>query len=82
MITTSFMERFQNLKTAFGAKKAKCSFYDDKIMFAISTSKNLFEIGSFWQTLENPKTINTLFAEIYSVYQMINYFKLGQKTGI
>lgn len=82
LITTSFMERFQNLNTAFGAKKAKCSFYDDKIMFAITSSKNLFEISNFWESLENPKTINSLFAELYSVYQMINHFKLDQKTGL
>jgi len=82
LITTSFMERFQNLNTAFGAKKAKCSFYDDKIMFAITTSKNLFEIGSIWHTLKDPKIVQVMFSELYTVYQMINHFKLDQKTGL
>ena len=51
-VTPAFMERFQNLTTAFGTKKAKCSFYDgDKIMFAISTDKNLFEIGNIETSL-------------------------------
>ena len=82
LVTPSFMERFQNLNTAFGAKKAKCSFYDDKIMFAISTNKNLFEVGSIWRSLEDPKSINQLFNELYSVYRMIDYFKLDQKIGL
>ena len=82
LVTPSFMERFQNLNTAFGAKKAKCSFYDDKIMFAISTNKNLFEVGSIWHSLDDPKSINQLFNELYSVYQMIDYFKLDQKIGL
>lgn len=82
LVTPSFMERFQNLNTAFGAKKAKCSFYDDKIMFAISTNKNLFEVGSIWRSLEDPKTLNQLFDELYSIYRMIDYFKLDQKIGL
>ena len=82
LVTPSFMERFQNLNTAFGAKKAKCSFYDDKIMFAISTNKNLFEVGSIWRSLEDPKTLNQLFDELYSIYSMIDYFKLDQKIGL
>ena len=82
LVTSSFMERFQNLNTVFGAKKAKCSFYDDKIMFAISTNKNLFEVGSIWRSLEDPKSINQLFDELYAVYQMIDYFKLDQKIGL
>ena len=81
LVTPSFMERFQNLNTAFGAKKAKCSFYDNKIMFAISTNKNLFEVGSIWHSLEDPKSINQLFNELYSVYQIIDYFELDQKLG-
>lgn len=82
LLTTAFIERFQNLKTAFGAKKAKCSFYDDQIMIAISTKKNLFEIGSLAKSLENPDSINDFYDELSSIYRMVDYFKLDQKTGL
>ena len=82
LLTTAFIERFQNLNTAFGAKKAKCSFYGDKIMFAISTNKNLFEVGSLFKSLENPGAVNQFYNELVSIYSMIDYFKLDEKVGL
>lgn len=78
-VTPAFMERFQNLNTVFGSKKAKCSFYGDKLMIAISTNKNLFEIGQIYKTLENPETIHSFYKEVSAIYQLIDYFKLDEK---
>lgn len=82
LITTSFMDRFQNLKTAFGAKKVKCSFFGNQIMFAISTKKNLFEIANINTPLTDPKTVNELYNELSAIYKMISYFKLDKKIGL
>lgn len=82
LLTTAFIERFQNLKTAFGAKKAKCSFFGDEIMIAISTNKNLFEVGSLFKNLNNPESINGFYNELSSIYNMVEYFKLDEKIGI
>ncbi len=82
LLTTAFIERFQNLNTAFGAKKAKCSFFDDEIMFAISTNKNLFEIGSLFKSLNDPTSINAFYDELSSIYDMVTYFKLDEKIGL
>lgn len=82
LITTSFIERFKNLQTVFGAKKAKCSFYDNDIMFAISTRKNLFEIGNLFTPLTNPKHLTKFFNELSSILALIDYFKLDEKTGL
>ena len=82
LITTSFMERLNNLKTAFETIKLKCSFFDGKLMFAISTNKNLFEIGNLFTKLTNPKTIETFYNQLNSIYEMIDYFKLNEKTGL
>ena len=82
LVTTAFMERFKNLQTAFKSKTIKCAFANDKIYFAIQTNKNVFEIGNTFKSLENPKTIETFFNEIISIYILIDYFKLNEKTGI
>lgn len=79
-VTPAFMERFQNLKTVFNAKKAKCSFYDNKIMIAIDTNKNVFEIGEVYKSLENPETIRTFCNEVSSINKMIDYFKIHEKV--
>ena len=72
------MEKFKNLQTVFGSKNARCAFYDDKIMFAIKTDRNLFEVCSMKESLENPMVFSRLFNEINVIYEMIDYFKLGK----
>ncbi len=75
------MERFLNLTTSFGAKNAKCAFYNNKVMFAISTHKNLFEFGSLFKSLNDSKNVE-FFNELMSVLDMIDYFKLDEKIGL
>lgn len=82
LVTTAFMERFKNLHTIFGSKKAKCSFFRNKVMFAITTNKNLFEIGDFFHPLTDMKHINKFMEEISAIYDIIDYFKLDEKTGL
>lgn len=82
LVTTAFMERFKNMHTAFGSNNAKCAFFDDKVMFSISTHKNLFEIGNIFTPLGNKKEIDTFFKELASIYEIIEYFKLTEKLGL
>lgn len=81
LVTTAFMKRLLNVRTSFGTKKLKCAFFNDQIMLAISTNKNLFEFGSLFKTLKNPKNIH-FFNELFSILDMIEYFKLDEKTGL
>lgn len=82
LITTAFMERFINMNTAFGAKQAKCSFYRDSIMFAISTNKNLFEMGNLFAGAGEPKHMTTFFEEFASILMLVDYFKLHEHTKL
>ena len=82
LITPAFMERLNNLRTAFGTKKIKCAFFDDEIVFAISTNKDLFEMGSFHRTLVNKKKVKEFYDEITAIYAMIDHFKLNERTGL
>ena len=82
LITPAFMERFKNLEIAFSSGNIKCSFYDDKIMFAISTDKNLFEIGNLYHSLKDPKQMTIFFNELASILALIDYFKLDEQTGL
>lgn len=78
LLTTAFMLRFQNLQQAFGNSKIKCSFYNNRLMFAISTNKNLFEIGYLHKPLTNFKIIENCLDEIISILIIIDYLKLNQ----
>lgn len=81
LLTPSFMERLKNLETAFGINKIKCSFFEDRIMFAIPSDKDFFELGSLYVPIEQ-KNIEIFYNEIQSIYDMIDHFKLDEKTGL
>lgn len=82
LLTTSFMDRLYNLGTAFGTQKVKCAFFEDQIVFAISTKKDLFEPGEFHRSLLNKKKVKEFYDEIMAIYNMIEYFKLDKNTGL
>lgn len=82
LLTTGFMERFNKVRTAFGVNNIKCSFYDNDFMIAIKTRKDLFELGSLFTSLKNPKYIRKFMDEYISIISLIDYFKLDEKTGL
>jgi len=82
LVTTAFMERFYNLQTAFGTKNIKCSFCGDTLMIAISSKKNLFEIGDLFKPLNCPSCVDNLYYELKSIFKMIEYVKLNEKTAL
>ena len=53
-------------------------------MFALSTGKNLFELtgGMFFSLKENAEQTKIFYEEISAIYEIIDYFKLDEKTGL
>ena len=79
LVTPLFMELLNGLKTAFGNKELKCSFFDDNLMIAISTKEDIFEIGDLYTPYNNPNQLIKFYRELSSIYKMIEYFKLDEK---
>lgn len=82
VLTTAFMERFKNIKNAFGASHAECAFKDNKIMLALSTKKDLFALGGFNKPMTDTKQFQTFMMELISIYEMIDLLKVTEKTGL
>ncbi len=82
LLTTSFMERLKNLKTAFGSKYIWCTFKENKLTMQISTNNDLFEIGNLFTSTKNPKQINRFYDEIMAITEIIDHFKLNEKVGL
>lgn len=82
LLTTAFIERFNHLKNIMGGKNARCSFFDDCVMFVIPTFRNRFEIANLFCRLDNPKKYLQFYKEISSILEVIDYFKLDEKTGL
>ena len=82
LVTPTFMQRLMDLKTSFGTKTIKCSFFGNCLMLAISTNKNLFELGSLFKSYYNKDSLKSFFNEFESIINMIEYFKLDERTGL
>ena len=81
LITPAFMEKFLNLTSVFGTKKAKCAFYGNKIMVAIPTRRNLFELGTLFKPFSADDSVE-FFREFTSILDMISNFKLDEDTKL
>lgn len=82
LITPSFMERLNNMKTAFSADRVSCAFYDKYLLVGLHTSKDLFSICSLKEPVNDGKQFFTMFEEILSMIKLIDHFKLNQKIGL
>ena len=82
LLTPSFMERLKSVETSFGTKGIKCSFFENTIMLAIPTNKDLFELGSLYCPIQKSKEIAKTYDQIKSIQKMIKHFKLNEKAGL
>ena len=76
VLDTVFMERFYNLKKVFRANDISCSFYGDKLMIAISTDKDAFEIGNLDTSIKDPKCLLQFYKEMNSIREIIDILKV------
>ena len=82
LLTPAFMERLKNIEVAFRAKDITAAFYEDRLVIALSTNKDLFSIGSLAKPVTDSKPYFQMFEEILSIIQLIDHFKLNQKIGL
>lgn len=82
LITPSFMERLNNMKTAFSADRVSCAFIEKYLLVGLHTSKDLFSICSLKEPVNDGKQFFTMFEEILSIIKLIDHFKLNQKIGL
>ena len=82
LITPTFMERLKNLKTAFKANKVSCAFFNDYLIIALSTQKDLFSLCSLVKKIDDKQQYLEMYEEIVSIIKLIDHFKLNEKIGL
>ena len=82
LITTSFMERFQNIKTAYSASEIYAAFSDKYIFIAPRCYKDLFSLAHLSKTLIDEEQYDVLFKEFASILALVDYFKLDKNLGL
>jgi len=81
LLTTGFIERFNNIKTAFKAEFIRAEFLNGELFLIMGVNKDLFKMGSILEETTY-KTFLELFEEIYSVLDLAEQLKLGQNIGM
>lgn len=82
LITPSFMERLTNMKTVFSACEVHCAFYHRSLYIALQTSKDLFSICDLAHPVNDFSQYDQMYNEIISIFELVDYFKLNEKTGL
>lgn len=82
LLTTSFMERFKNIKNAFGGNSMEASFKNSKLILAISTQKDLFKLGRIGTPVNDTKQFTQLLNEFVSILAIVDELKLNQNIGL
>lgn len=79
LLTPAFMERILQVCKLFQGSKVKFGFFDNRLLIAVSTGKNMFETSSLFSITTNRKRINQTFEQILSVMSVVDILKLTQK---
>ena len=82
LITPSFMERLNNMKTAFKADKVSCAFHESHLFVALHTRKDLFSLCSLTKPIDDSRQYFEMYEEMVSIVKLIDHFKLEQKIGL
>ena len=82
ILTTSFMERFKNIKNSFSASQMEASIKDSKILIAIHTTKDLFKLGNLNRPVNDTKQFSELLNEFVSILAIVDELKLNQNIGL
>lgn len=79
LITPAFMDRLKNMKVAFGSNGVSCAFYEQHLIIALKTNKDLFSICSLIKPIDDRQQYKQMYEEILSIIKLIDYFKLDKK---
>ena len=82
LLTTAFMERMLQLQGLYEGKSLQFSFQNNQLLIAIRTKQNMFEANSFFRSNINPKRIQRVFEQFYTVFSIIRILKLNQHIGV
>ena len=82
ILTPAFMERLNELKTVYAAKNIWVEIENNQVTFAIQTNYDLYEVGDLYAPATDLKNFNKFFDEIMAITEIIDHFKLNEKTGL
>ncbi len=66
-------EIINKLKILFNTKLIKCKFYDNKVMLAVKSKENMFEMGGLFVPPTNPKVADRFVSQMSGIILFLDY---------
>jgi len=82
LLTTAFMERMLKVRNVFKGKQIQFSFFDNRLLIAINTRKNMFESTSIFRSATDRTLVDETFEQITSVIAVADILKLNTRLGL
>lgn len=70
VLTPAFMERMLEVKRRFNGKEIEFSFWDNKVLIAVHTNKDMFETTSLFKSALDYRKVQEVVAQFYSVFSV------------
>lgn len=81
ILTPVFMEKMLNVKKLFHGKHIDFSFFDDKLLIAVHTQKDLFETTSLLTSALRYTKVREVVNQLYSIFSIIDILELENASG-
>lgn len=75
ILTPALMEKILKIKKMFSAHSISFAFFDDKVLIAISTNKDMFETTSLFSYAINYRKAKDVVIQFYSIFAIIKDIK-------
>ncbi len=83
IVTPEFASVLNELKNLYRTNYIKCKFCNDKIILAIKSKENLFEIGNFYIPPTNKKVAERFVSQISGIILFLDYISnINKKSSI
>ena len=76
LLTTAFMERILEVKRRFKGMNIEFSFFDNKLLIAIPSSKDMFETTSLFKSALSYYRMQNVVYQFYSIFSIIDLLKI------
>ena len=75
ILTPILMEKINHIKNLFKGEQVDFSFFDNKLMIAIHTNKDMFETTSLFKTSLEYKKVKEVVCQLHSIFSVIDTLK-------
>lgn len=80
VLTPALMERMLAVKKLFYGNRLDFSFWDNNLLIAVHTNKDMFETTSLFKSALDYRKVQEVICQLYSVFSVIDVLKLQNES--